>query len=106
MMQGVYFDAFGDLYAVGSTLYGVVQGFFQYDLNNGIEKRMATTGALADISDLASAPYSVELSNIAEPSVVLPCTDVLFNYTLVNGVPRRNAATICCFRISYRQVLR
>jgi gliding motility-associated-like protein len=84
MMQGVYFDAFGDLYAVGSTLYGVVQGFFQYDLNNGIEKRMAT-GALADISDLASAPYSVELSNIAEPSVVLPCTDVLFNYTLVNS---------------------
>lgn len=84
LMQGVYFDAFGDLYAVGSTLYGVVQGFFSYDMNNGIEKRMAT-GALADISDLASAPWSVELSNTAEPSVVLPCTDVFFNYTLVNS---------------------
>jgi len=83
-MQGVYFDSFGDLYAVGSTLYGVVQGFFSYDKNNGIESRIAT-GALADISDLASVPCSVELTSEAEPAIVLPCTDVNFKYTIVNS---------------------
>lgn len=81
---GLYFDAFGDLYGVGSTLYGVVDGHFIINRITGLETRL-TTGPSSFISDAAACPFSVEMKSQVNPPVALPCSEIQFNYTLVNG---------------------
>ncbi|MBX2889790.1 MAG: gliding motility-associated C-terminal domain-containing protein [Saprospiraceae bacterium] len=81
---GLYFDAFGDLYAYGSTIYGVVDALFSINKNTGIEKLLAT-GPPNIIADVASCPFSVELKNAVESTTILPCSDVVFRYTIANG---------------------
>lgn len=81
---GMYFDAFGDLYAVGSTLYGIVDGFFSVNKNTGKEHRI-TTGPSTVVGDLAACPYSVEMKCTFDPAAALPCSDVTLEYRLVNG---------------------
>lgn len=83
-IYGLYFDAFNDLYAVGNTLGGIVDAYFMMDKNTGKETRLAT-GALSRIADVASCPYSVELTCDVSPGNNLPCTDAVFTYNLVNG---------------------
>jgi gliding motility-associated-like protein len=83
-LYGLYFDAFGDLYGVGSTLYGVVDGYFRFDKTTGIETRL-TTGPSTGIADIASCPFSVELKSDVDPGINLPCTEITYTYTLANG---------------------
>lgn len=83
-IQGLYFDAFGDLYGIGSTLSGIVGGYFRVDKSTGADTRLATGGLLV-ISDAASGPVSVELKSELNPGATLPCSDVLYKYTLVNS---------------------
>jgi gliding motility-associated-like protein len=83
-LGGLYFDAFGDLYGVGSTLFGIVNGFYKMDKLTGKETRLATGPAFI-IVDCASCPYSVEIKNAVDPGINLPCTDLTYTFTLVNG---------------------
>jgi gliding motility-associated-like protein len=82
-LYGLYFDAFTDLYGVGQTLNGVVDGFYKIDKATGKEKRLAT-GPTTTAADMASCPYSVEIKNDVEPRTNLPCTDLIYSCTLVN----------------------
>jgi gliding motility-associated-like protein len=81
---GLYFDAFGDLYAYGRSVYGVVDALFFVDKNTGKETRLAT-GANAQVADVASCAFSIEMKNTVEPAAVLPCSDVIFSYAVANG---------------------
>ncbi|HRI58511.1 MAG TPA: gliding motility-associated C-terminal domain-containing protein [Saprospiraceae bacterium] len=81
---GLYFDAFGDLYAYGNAVYGIVDALFIVDKTTGKETRLAT-GPVTPVVDAASCPFSVELKNAAEPETVLPCSDATYSYTLANG---------------------
>ncbi len=81
---GLYFDAFGDLYGYGSTLYGVVDALFRIDKNTGKETRL-TTGPVEPVTDAAACPFSIELKNRANPEITLPCTEVVYDYTFANG---------------------
>lgn len=83
-IYGLYFDAFGDLYGYGSTLYGVVDALFRIDKNTGRETRLAT-GPVTPVVDAAACPYSVAIKSTAEPETTLPCSEVQFNYTIANG---------------------
>lgn len=81
---GLYFDAFGDLYAYGFTLSGIVDALFIIDRNTGKEKRLAT-GPITEVLDAASCPYSVEMKCTVTPEIVLPCSDVVYSYLIANG---------------------
>jgi len=83
-IYGLYFDAFGDMYGVGSTLNGIVDGFFKFDIVTGKETRL-TTGPTTSISDIASCPFSVEMKSDVSPGNNLPCTEITYSYTLANA---------------------
>jgi gliding motility-associated-like protein len=83
-LYGLYFDAFGDLYGIGSTLYGLVDGYYAINKSTGKEKRLAT-GPSSPVVDVAFCPYSVEMKSVVDPGINLPCTEMNFTYTLVNS---------------------
>ena len=83
-LYGIYFDAFGDMYGAGSTLYGLVDGYYTINKDTGKEKRLAT-GPSSPVVDVASCPYSVEMKSVVDPGVNLPCTEMNYTYTLANG---------------------
>lgn len=81
---GLYFDAFGDLYAYGSTQYGVVDALFRIDKTTGKEKLLATGPAMG-VTDAASCPFSVGFKNTIEPGATLPCGELTATYTIANN---------------------
>ncbi len=83
-IYGLYFDAFGDMYGVGHSLFGVVDALFKVNKTTGKETRL-TTGALSTIADIASCPFSVELKSETDPGVNLPCTAITYTFSLANG---------------------
>ena len=80
----VFFDPFGDLYATGRAVNGIVDGLFLINKGNGQEKRLAT-GPTEYVADGASCPYSVAIKNAIAPEIVLPCSEVTNNYSVANG---------------------
>ena len=83
-IKAIYFDTFGDLFAYGSSLFGVVDAFFSINKITGQEERLAT-GPIFQVRDAASCPFSVELKNDVEPEKILPCVELTYTYTLANG---------------------
>ncbi|MBI5914471.1 MAG: gliding motility-associated C-terminal domain-containing protein, partial [Bacteroidetes bacterium] len=81
---GVMFDAFGDLYAFGTAVFGIVDGLFSVDKATGEETRLST-GPLFAVSDMASCPYSVELNYATDLETTLPCSELTYTYTIANG---------------------
>ena len=83
-IAGLYFDAFGDLYAYGRTAFGVADALFFINKNTGKERLLAN-GPVFQVRDAASCPFSVELKYDTEPKETLPCTELTYTYTLANG---------------------
>lgn len=81
---GLYFDAFGDLYAYGSTQYGVVDALFRINKLTGKETLLAT-GPTTGATDAASCPYAIGFTHTVEPVTLLPCSDLTFTYRFANG---------------------
>ncbi len=81
---GLYFDVFGQLYGYGSTAFGIVDAVFSIDKNTGKET-LLSTGPKNMIADAASCLFSVEVKNSVNPLVALPCSEVIYSYTLANG---------------------
>lgn len=81
---GHYIDAFGDLYAIGTTVSGFVNGLFKIDRISGKESRVST-GPLFGIIDMASSPFRVELRCKPAFESTLPCSKVQYDYTFVNN---------------------
>jgi gliding motility-associated-like protein len=80
----LYFDPFGDLYATGRAVNGIVDGLFLMDKSTGKETRLAT-GPTEYVADGASCPFAVAIKYAAEPEIVLPCGDITFKYSIANG---------------------
>ncbi|MCK6692685.1 MAG: gliding motility-associated C-terminal domain-containing protein [Thermoanaerobaculia bacterium] len=80
---GLYFDAFGDLYAYGSTQYGIVDALFRIDKTSGKETLLATGPAMG-VTDAASCPFSVGFKNTIDPGTALPCSELTSTYTIAN----------------------
>ena len=83
-IQSVYFDSFGDLWAYGSTIYGVASALFKVNKLTGVAT-IRTTGPPNYISDGTSCPYSVEMKNRVEPLVTFPCSEVEYVITIANN---------------------
>ncbi len=81
---GLYFDSFGDLYGYGSAVFGIVEALFKIDKYTGKEK-LLSTGQSLGVNDATSCPYSIEMKVAVDPKKTLPCSDLVYTYTLVNA---------------------
>lgn len=80
----LYFDAFGDLYGLGSTQFGVASGLSRINKENG-EETLLATGPVAFIEEGTSCPYTVAMYN--EPSSLnsFPCEELTYTYSIANA---------------------
>ncbi len=82
-IMGIYFDAFGNMFAIGTTIFGVVAGLFTVDKSTG-EETMRTTGPVINVADVASCPWGVEINIVADPEVTFPCSEITYTYNIAN----------------------
>ena len=83
-IQGLYFNTFGELLALGTAQFGVASGLFIIDQNTGKET-IYTTGPENYTRDIAAANCGVEMRNKVFPEVTFPCSDLTFTITIANG---------------------
>ncbi len=82
-IRGLYFDAFGNMFGLGTALFGTISGVFSVDQLNGATRLLGTSGLLG-IVDVAGCPYSLEIDMSVDPQTTLPCSDIRLHYALVN----------------------
>ena len=83
-IQGLYFNAFGELLAYGSSIFGVANALFEINKSNGKETRLAT-GPPYPATDAAACPYGVAVRSVVEPTATFPCSEVRYTFTVGNG---------------------
>ena len=83
-IQSLYFDSFGDLWAYGSAIFNVASALLSINKQTG-EETVKSTGPPNAIADAASCPYSVEIKNRVEPTIVFPCSEVEYIFTIANN---------------------
>ncbi|MEL6943195.1 MAG: hypothetical protein AAFO82_11050, partial [Bacteroidota bacterium] len=82
-VKGMYFEAFGNMFGLGTALFGSISGLFEVDQTTGATKLISTSG-LIPIADMAACPYSFEMNSKIIPEVFFPCSDLLFEYAFAN----------------------
>lgn len=80
----LYFDAFGDLYGLGSTQFGVASGLSQINKESGEESLLAT-GPVAFIEEGTSCPYTVKMYNEPSSLNTFPCEELSYTYSIANA---------------------
>ncbi|MFK8005549.1 MAG: gliding motility-associated C-terminal domain-containing protein [Saprospiraceae bacterium] len=82
-VKGMYFDAFGNMYGYGNAVLGLVSGLFEVDQSTG-ETRLISTSGVLPITDMAGCPFSIEIDNKVIPEIMLPCSDLSFEFAFAN----------------------
>lgn len=79
-----YADAFGTVFAFGSSQFGVASSLFEIDLND-LDSRELTTGPESNMKEIAGCPFNVGLHCIVDPQFSFPCNEVTFSYSIANA---------------------
>jgi uncharacterized repeat protein (TIGR01451 family) len=80
----LFFDAYGNLFAYGSTsVFGDQNRFFEINPETGAAT-LLISGQRASSSDGCSCPYTVELRKTVDPETAAPCSDVEYTFEFVN----------------------
>lgn len=82
--QGVYFDSFGELYAFGTTAFGVASALFRIDRAAGLEQ-ILTSGPEALMRDFATCPYRSDVRLEVNPKFSFPCNIIEYSCTISNS---------------------
>jgi len=82
-ISGFYFDAFGNMYGLGTALFGTISGLFNIDQSTGATSLIASSSILP-IADISGCPFSLEFNNEINPMSVFPCSDLSFEYEIAN----------------------
>ncbi len=83
-LGSLFFDRSGQLYGFGSGSGGGEESrFFTVEKTNGLASS-ASSGPEGKISDACACPYTLHISKRATPFQVLPCTELLLHYDIVN----------------------
>ncbi len=82
-VSAVYFDAFGRLFAFGTSTNGVAGALFNVDKTTG-ELDAKSSGPVNRILDITSIPYSVEMENSPSDRFGFPCNEITYTMTIVN----------------------
>ncbi len=84
----LFFDAYGNLFAYGSTsVFGDQNRLFEINPDSGVA-RLLIAGEAASSSDGCSCPYTVELLKTVVPEVTSPCSNVEYTFEFVNSSRR------------------
>ncbi len=83
-LEGLFFDAFGNLFGYGTSVFGVTTAIFSIDKNTGLEVRKSTGPVLYSV-DLTACPYGVEMTSLPDPIVSFPCNEITYNFTVANA---------------------
>ncbi len=86
--QGAYCNAFGEVFAFGSTQLGVASALFKINTNTG-ENVKVSTGPEAYMKDFASCPFSIGLYSSVNPRFTFPCNSVEYTYRIANATGGR-----------------
>ncbi|MCB0586302.1 MAG: gliding motility-associated C-terminal domain-containing protein [Phaeodactylibacter sp.] len=87
-LGSVFFDAFGNLYAYGSTFgSGPQNTFFSIDKTTG-KLTIEATGPAAQRSDGCSCPYTVQMKKRVEPVQAIPCSELTYYFEIANASGR------------------
>ncbi|MCB0644894.1 MAG: hypothetical protein KDC44_24780, partial [Phaeodactylibacter sp.] len=80
----LFFNAFGQLFAYGSTGLETEQNtFFRIDKTNGTALP-ATMGPNAEGTDACSCPYTVQMIKTVAPQQAYNCEEVTYTFTIAN----------------------
>jgi len=82
--MGLFFNPYGELFAYGSSVFGVSSAWFRINQSSGQEVR-TYTGAPFPVSDVAACPYTVSIQNAVQPASTFPCSEARYTYTVGNG---------------------
>lgn len=82
--MGLFFNAYGELFAYGSTVFGVSSAWFSINQSSGQLAR-TYTGSPYPVTDITACPYTVDIQNIVRPTATFPCSEIRFTYTIGNG---------------------
>lgn len=84
----LFFDAYGDLFAYGSSSFTSDQNsLYSIDPVTGAST-LLYKGPPAEASDGCSCPYTVELTKTVNPEQAFPCTDVEYTLEIINTSKR------------------
>ena len=82
--QGVFTNAFGDIFAFGSTAFSVASALYRINDGEIVETRLAT-GPESYMRDFASCPFRVDVSLAVDPKFSFPCNEVEYIFHIANG---------------------
>jgi hypothetical protein len=92
-IEGLYFDALGNLFGYGNTVFGIVDAIFNINKNTGKEK-VSSTGPRFDGNDAAScAPYGIDMKVTTEPKSTLPCSHITAEFLIANNATHNLSST-------------
>lgn len=82
---GLFFDAFGNLYAYGgegnnNTMYRVNKETGQFSFY--------AAGTEVENADASSCPYTIEIIKTVSPEVAVPCAELEYTFKIANGSGR------------------
>lgn len=85
--QGTFCNAFGEIFAFGSTAQGVASALFKYNPNT-LQTNTISTGPESLMKDFANCPYTIGLYCSVDPKFSFPCNEVEYTYRIANGTGR------------------
>ena len=86
-MPTLFFDAFGNLFGIGSNSEFVSNRIlYSFDLETGLARQEQVYGYQGN-QDGCSCPYKINVLNEINQSTVFPCTVAEFDITIINRSP-------------------
>ncbi len=93
IVPSIFFNEQGFLYGIGAAWSQFDdRSLFRFDIDNGNVERLQSLNVIPSPEDACSCPYTIELYNEVSFRELSPCTNVQFEFTLVNetGRPRED----------------
>ena len=84
-IEGIYFDAFGQLFGYGTTAFGEASSLFKINKATGQEVGVATGPAsIHKVTEMAACPYTVAIHHDLNPKFAIPCDELLYTFYISN----------------------
>jgi len=83
-IEGMAYDAFGDVYAYGSVEGGIASGLFKLNRQTNVFNRL-TTGPETFITDITACPYALGLHNSVDRQTAFPCDTIQYLLIIANA---------------------
>lgn len=88
-VPSIFFDAYGELFGIGSPNagYATNRNFYHFNVDNGTVTFLDELNFESN-QDACSCPFKVKLLNRVSSRTAAPCTELTFEFTLINRTDR------------------